>query len=499
MATTPDLVRAWLRYGEEIRREGLGWRSIKRRFGLSSRQSRTLSEWRRYPERAERFREQYPNVWMEGAGDVAVEVVQTPDGDDSRGVVVDRNDEERLYVFQIPGVARPVRLSFDDVQQMRRDYSAGSTINQVARTNSLTRREFMGIKRGLGWTKDDPPLTRAEMEGMEEDEIVEVWLAEKVRAAEVKVRDKHWRQTREDAARWRHLDRSVLARMESAASRLADTYEPPRNLVRVPSRRSRRWMLALCPTDLHYGKGSWSGFGPGAYDRETCRARLLASIEDLLACLPCTPEEILVPIGSDWFHVDNAHGATTKGTPQDMDGVPEQIWEEGQALALDMLEAVRQVAPLRLVLQAGNHDEILSLALFSVVRAWFRNDPDVRIEEGSGPYNFVEYGASLLGVHHGHGQHKAKDLGPLMATHQRKAWGRAEHRYWLTGNLHHYSAHEDAGVEVLLFPSLSGSDRWHTLKGYTMSRPQLMGVGLDYERGKFAQWFAPVGEREEAA
>jgi hypothetical protein len=39
-------------------------------------------------------------------------------------------------------------------------------------------------------------------------------------------------------------------------------------------------------------------------------------------------EKIIVPVGSDFFHVDTLGGTTTKGTPQDCDGTFIQIMVE---------------------------------------------------------------------------------------------------------------------------------------------------------------------------
>lgn len=409
--------------------------------------------------------------------------------EDDEPAPYDYSDLTDEYVYHFKKRARPLILSGVTVRAIRRDYSnwkgSSATVNEVARTHGLVRRDLVAVLRAHGVTHDEMPFTDEELAEKDDDALHEELIAIRKQALATTAQREEWKALRADAHRWRRAYEAIIEPMARAAEALGSKYTRPAPAPQDGRSGARRGLLVLSPTDLHYGKGGWLGFGAGAYSREICAARLRDAIRRVLARLPTLPERILVPIGSDWFHVDNAHGTTTRGTPQDMDGTPQQIWEEGTALALDMLSLLRDVAPLDMVLQAGNHDEMLSACLFSVVRAYFRSDSDVRFLGDRGPYQYVEYGRSLLGITHGDGLKAAKDLGPLMAVGAPEAWARAAtgQRYWLTGNLHHYSVHEEAGVTVFLLPSLAGSDRWHAKKGYTTARPALQGLLFDPAEG----------------
>ena len=146
------------------------------------------------------------------------------------------------------------------------------------------------------------------------------------------------------------------------------------------------------------------------------------------------------------------------------------------------------------MLQRGNHDDILSGALFSVMQAWFRNDPHVKFHDGRGVYNYLEYGSSMIQITHGHGEFKADKLANIMAHERPQMWGRTKYKYCLTGNLHHHSIHEAGGVMCFLLPSLSGSDRWSTKNGYMTSRPGLLGLCFDKSTGYMASIFGHVSQ-----
>lgn len=419
--------------------------------------------------------------------------VAAPDADPDRGCSYEVDGDR--YLVWMPGRPHPLVLYAAEVKQLHRDYSSlggNATINQLARARGLSRREAYGVIRAFGLTHDSLPFSPEELAERSEDELVRDGLALKAQRVERRLLRESHAEDAKLAEQWRTARHRIVEPIAEAARSLAERYTPPRIRVASTSRR-RRWMLAVSPTDLHYGKGAWRAFGPGAYSRDICRERLMSAMETLLDDLADygMPETILAPVGSDWFHIDGFSGTTSRGTRQDMDGVPEQVWEEGAALALDVFGLLRQVAPLKVVLQAGNHDELLSRALFTVVQQHFRGDDQVEFGRSRGPYEVVEYGANLIGVTHGQGLHKASDLGPRMATHFPAAWGRTKHRYWLTGNLHHYAVHSDAGVRVFLLPSLSGADRWHTEKGYDLVAPELMALGFDYEAGHRVSFHVP--------
>lgn len=476
-------------HGADICARSEGNNLIRRRCGISERAAVHLRDYLRKhgpPREVDRL--------PRGIGGPAIEYPLAPVEPDTVELtarpVESRYRHERVvdgYLFWMPGRPTPLHMPPARVQAITRAYSnwSGSpaTVNEIAREHGLTRPEAYGVIKALGLTHDSEPFTAEEMADRSIEDLADEAAGMKRQALYRQVQRKAWADIRRDALRWRTLEESALLPIGEAAERIAPTYQPPR--LAMPE-APRRWMLVYSPTDLHYGKLGWTGYG-SAYSRDECRRRLEAASARLFADLPGRPESVLCPIGSDWFHIDNRQGHTTRGTPQDMDGVPEQIWEEGVALAIDALEVARQVAPLRIVLQAGNHDSMLSRALMSVIRAWYRDADDVTIEGDAGPYQVVTYGASVIGVTHGDGRHKARDLGPLMAHHHPQQWGAALHRYWLTGNLHHHTIEEGAGVTVLQLPSLAGSDRWHIDKGYSTSRPALHGVGIDYERGLFLQ------------
>ena len=435
--------------------------------------------------------------------------IQEHSGDDTNPTVSKSEESRPLYeyrtstedfVFTLPQRTGTLVLSADQVRQMKVDYTNwdghGQTMEQVAMAHGLTTHEFEGVKSVLGWRKSSLPLLDEDMKDMSETDIEERLFALKKRGAEVKAKRRIWNMVEEKARSYDQIMSGDVKPIETALQNIFRNHVPPQ-VVEVPQVPMGEWALVFSPTDLHYGKYHWAQYGGGPkFDREGCRARLFEATQNMIQRLPSRPEVVISCIGSDWFNADNIQAKTSSAThTMDMDGTPEQMWEEGMALCIDIHELIRPLAKeVWIVLQRGNHDDILSGAMFSVLQAWFRNDPHVKFHDGRGPYNYLQYGQSMIQVTHGHGEHRAEKLANIMAHERPQMWGRTKYKYCLTGNLHHHSIHESGGAICFLLPSLTGSDRWSTKHGYMMARPGLMGLCFDKKTGYMASIFGHVSD-----
>ena len=189
--------------------------------------------------------------------------------------------------------------------------------------------------------------------------------------------------------------------------------------------------------------------------------------------------------------IDNDAGMTTRGTPQDMCATPAEILITGCKLAREHIDMLRQVAPVEIVMMAGNHDRHSSLALMMYLSAAYENVRDVEIVITPNNRRYIEYGNTLLGFTHGDGLGKTA-LGPLMAVEAREQWGNTEHKVWFHGHLHHQRMHEKDGCLIIQMPSLAGHDRYHARSGYTTSKAGLAAYLIDDKEGYIGSLFAPV-------
>jgi predicted phosphodiesterase len=322
-------------------------------------------------------------------------------------------------------------------------------------------------------------------EADEQDGLVEEILSSRRQTLMTEIAKKKHKQLVKDSNNWQILKYDYLAHMVSLQ-------KAPKSVPKLSLKKAKNpYALVVCPTDFHWGKYGWVDEVGESYNFEEARKRLMEKTETLVSRISTKPEKIFVGAGSDWFHVDNDAGLTTRGTPQDMCATPAEILITGCKLAREHIDMLRQVAPVEIVMMAGNHDRHSSLALMMYLSAAYENVKDVEIVITPNNRRYIEYGNTILGFTHGDGLGKTA-LGPLMAVEAREMWGNTEHKIWFHGHLHHQRMHEKDGCLIIQMPSLAGHDRYHARSGYTTSKAGLAAYLIDDKEGYIGSLFAPV-------
>lgn len=224
--------------------------------------------------------------------------------------------------------------------------------------------------------------------------------------------------------------------------------------------------------DLHLGKLAWAEEVGDHYDAKIAAKIAEDALGDLLAqARGYALEQIILPIGNDFFNADNLIGTTTGGTRQDVDTRFHLMFRRGIALARWMVKTCAAVAPVVVPVVPGNHDRQTSFCLGEVLAATFSATDRVTIDNTAAPRKYHLYGKNLLGFTHGD-EEKPSELPQLMATQVPALWAQSTYREFQIGHFHHqkekapFLVDDKTGVTVRWIRSLSGSDRWHVGKGY---------------------------------
>lgn len=235
-------------------------------------------------------------------------------------------------------------------------------------------------------------------------------------------------------------------------------------------------MLEVSLFDVHFGKLAWRLETGADYDLAIAESDYMAAIRDLIAKAASFPiERILMPLGQDYFHVDNKKNETTRGTPQDTDGRYAKIWAAGKWACIQAIELLAQIAPVEAIYVPGNHDDLASFHLCEYVGAHFRHSDRVKADCTPTSRKYVPYGPVVLGFTHGDDE-KHADLPAIMLHEARELMASRRTLEIHTGHYHkaketkHVNTDTHAGgVRVRILPSLSGTDRWHYAHGYVGS------------------------------
>lgn len=252
-------------------------------------------------------------------------------------------------------------------------------------------------------------------------------------------------------------------------------------------------LFVIDPADVHFGKYAARSEVGEDYDVETAAERFREGVSGLLAKAAVHGiHRIVIVLGNDALHTDNARRTTTSGTPQDSDGQWHEAFDVAKRCYVAFIEEAAKIAPVHLVHVPANHDFVTGYMLTDTIVSWFHNHPGVTAERRSVDMKhrkYLEYGRNLLAFTHGDGA-KESDLKDLAMKEARESFARTDRTWWHCHHLHHKirkvdglqvekdhigatvirsSAGKDRDdaciVEYIRSPS--ASDGWHHRNGYT--------------------------------
>ncbi len=237
--------------------------------------------------------------------------------------------------------------------------------------------------------------------------------------------------------------------------------------------KNHNHLLVINPADIHIGKYANQLETGDGYNVEIACERVLEGLQGLIEkSKGFEVDRVLFCIGNDILHIDNVYNTTTAGTNQDVDGKWWEHFEIALALYVKCVEILREIAPVDVIHSMSNHDYQSGFHLAHALKSWFRLDSEVTFDISVAHRKYYKYGKNLIGLEHGDGA-KMDKLPLLMAQEQPFLWSETTHRYWYLHHLHHKVKHKwlDAkdfiGVTVEYMRSPSGTDSWHSRKGFT--------------------------------
>jgi hypothetical protein len=242
-------------------------------------------------------------------------------------------------------------------------------------------------------------------------------------------------------------------------------------------------LLEFAPFDLHWGKLAWAEESGHDYDMKEAAAALNKSIDYTIQAASKFPiNKILFPFGNDFFQIDNEQNATTAGTRVDVDSRFKKILREGRKIVIETIEKLKRIAPVDVVIVAGNHGNLSEFMLGDLLEVKYEKDVNVNVNNSAMSRKYYSYGKNLIGFTHGN-EEKSGDLVGIMATEQSNLWAQCRHRFWHLGHFHMMQEREQQGVKIQYLASLSGSDAWHTKKGYVNNTRGVNSFLYDKEMG----------------
>lgn len=253
--------------------------------------------------------------------------------------------------------------------------------------------------------------------------------------------------------------------------------------------------------DIHIGRQTWKEESGDEYNIELARWAVHSTLDELLNFVHNFQlRRIILPIGNDFYNVDNQFNTTSHGTPQQEETRWSKTFREGQKLATQMIEKCSEVAPVDVLIVAGNHDEERTFYLGELLAIQFDRNQNVTVEHTAMKRKYYHFGRNLIGFTHGYHEKIAK-LPSIMPIEVPELWAKSDHREWHLGDKHHkvdfhHTAEDVDGVTIRLLRSLSGRGAWEFDKGFVGTPRGSEGFLWDNDHGVIAQYVSLLKERK---
>lgn len=399
---------------------------------------------------------------------------------------------------------KPKNLTQEDIQTMRHLRAAGYTIQSICKqlgySHGTVQKYVADItpatqdKTADGWTEENghgtytgitrkPIRTPAEALALA-DLDPNIWMLTKVECTNwtvgMKVKDAYGekpvstQQYRVKLSFKRIFGDALQAATDAIFQRMAK--ESPRfpPAFKQAAKVKGDCLAVMGLFDVHFGKFGWWKETGKDYDLKIAESFYENAVADLIAKVSTRRiSRWLLPIGNDFYHMDNSRNTTFGGTPQDVDGRYAKVIEAGEMAVARAIQRMAAVAPVDVIWVPGNHDPTTSYHLARFIWAYFSKCDGVSVDYGPSPRKYYRWERTLLGLTHGN-EEKITELPNLMASEKPDDWAACKDgsKEWLIGHWHQskqwVTKATDTSRETIIrgLMSLSGTDSWHHRKGY---------------------------------
>lgn len=250
--------------------------------------------------------------------------------------------------------------------------------------------------------------------------------------------------------------------------------------------------------DAHLGKLAWAPETGSNYDLKLAEAAYYQVHDDLFNQVRNYQlSEILIPVGNDFFHIDNIFNTTTSGTAQDVDGRFQKSWKKGVEVSIQTALMWAEVAPVKILMVAGNHDFERTYYLGETLERYFENHKNITVDNSPTIRKYWKFGKT--GIMHTHGYWGKPDDYPvtMLAETKKMGWKDVDFMEVHHGHFHKSKkgekiiwSDEIKGIQVRCLRSISGTDAWHFMQQYVCNIRGAEGFVYSSQAGIKANLFS---------
>ena len=261
--------------------------------------------------------------------------------------------------------------------------------------------------------------------------------------------------------------------------------------IKQPKTTSEDWLFELPIGDAHIGLYAHHSDGGGDYDLRIAYDDFVNAAFELIEWSRPAERCLIANVG-DYYHADDVRNQTPQNkNPLDVDNRRYKVLTTGLQIMCAMVdEAAKKHKYVHVRNARGNHDPNAHMALTLALKAYYRNNPRITIEDSQQEMWAFQFGKNLIGVTHGD-TIKSKDMAKVLAHDYASEWGRSLHRYVHYGHLHSTRVDEDMGCDIERFRILAPNDTYHQQHGYRSKRG-MTGIMYHKEHGQADRLFCSL-------
>jgi hypothetical protein len=240
--------------------------------------------------------------------------------------------------------------------------------------------------------------------------------------------------------------------------------------VRAPSHVNADLCNLYTFTDYHLGMLAWHEEGGADWDIKIAEDTLVNVMARMIEQSP-DAEAAIINIQGDFLHTDGKTPVTPASKHVlDADSRFPKIRKTAIRVIRHLVAmALAKHSSVHLVIAEGNHDEESAGWLADLFSVHYELDDRITVNDSSLPFYVIQWGQSMIGIHHGH-KVKNESLPLLFAAQYANIWGQTTRREIHCGHRHHRDEKEYNGVTVIQHPTLSARDAYAARGGWIADR-----------------------------
>lgn len=246
-------------------------------------------------------------------------------------------------------------------------------------------------------------------------------------------------------------------------------------------------MTVYISNDIHFGALMWAPESGTDWDLDIAIERVTAAYDYLFETTPKSQTAIIVDLG-DLMEVDSFKNLTPQsGNPLAVDGrFPKILRAAYTVLVYAVNKALNKHQLVHFINIAGNHDLTVGHAIREIVRAVFKDNPRVIVDDSPSAIKYFCFDEVLLQFAHGDGL-KMKDTGEVMAADCETIFSQTRFRYSHLGHNHKDSVIDGRLCRAESHRNLAPLNDWAAHKGFRRQLGTMKAITYHAKKGEIGR------------